>query len=160
MTVSQPSIPGMPISRTAPTGRSLCKGKEILEYSQGNPVPARMVKINMQRPTRPTQECRRWSPLEINVDVVWHADAVGIARLIRYHLGRVHLAFTMALTHLCSPQHAETVAIREGLCQAEIFGYINCTFESDCKGVCDQFLARSGTLGSLEYSQANFLSYG
>lgn len=80
---------------------------------------------------------------------MWKADGAGIAGLIRDHLGKVRLLFTVALAHLYSPKHAETIAIWEGLRQGRRFGYTNCTLENDCKGVIDQLLARSGTLVSL-----------
>lgn len=74
---------------------------------------------------------------KINVGTAWKADGAGIGGLIKDHLVRMHLSFTMALTHLYSPKHAEMVAIREGLRQVEQFGYTNYILESDCK-VIDQ----------------------
>lgn len=61
----------------------------------------------------------------------------------------MRFSFTMALAYSHSPEHAETIAIREGLRQAERFGYTNYILESDCKGIIDQLLAWSRTLGSL-----------
>lgn len=57
--------------------------------------------------------------------------------------------FTNFLEYLPSPEHAETVAICEGLCSAKRFGYTSFTLESDCKGFIDQLKSRSWVLSSL-----------
>lgn len=52
---------------------------------------------------------------KLSVDDAWTMDGVGIGRLIRDHLGRVHIPFTTALAHSHSPEHVETIAIHKGL---------------------------------------------
>lgn len=74
---------------------------------------------------------------KLNVDAAWKTDGAGNSGLIRDHLGRVRISFMVALAHSHSLEHAETVAIHEGLRLAENFDYSNYTLERDCKVVID-----------------------
>lgn len=51
---------------------------------------------------------------------------------------KVQISFTTVLAHSPSPEHAEMIAINEGLHLVERFGYTNQTLESDCKVVINQ----------------------
>ncbi|KAI5661195.1 hypothetical protein M9H77_20518 [Catharanthus roseus] len=57
-----------------------------------------------------------------------------------------------------SPEHAEMIAIWEGLCLAKRFGYTNYIIESNCKVFIDQLQAQSGILSSLGHIHQQILS--
>ncbi|KAI5663767.1 hypothetical protein M9H77_23090 [Catharanthus roseus] len=95
---------------------------------------------------------------KLNINAAWNVDSSGIGSLIRDHQRQVQLSFTMKLVHLTSPEHAETVAIREGLRLVERFGYSGSILESDCKGVFDQLRTRSGSLGLLGHIYEHIFS--
>lgn len=111
--------------------RQFMQRKGILEHPQEGVVPAGPSRPNIWRAVPSPDGCH-WRPLEIerfklNIDAAWTVNCAGIGGIIRDHLERVQISFTTALAHSHSPEHAETIAIREGLRLAERFGYTNFT---------------------------------
>lgn len=70
----------------------------------------------------------------------------------------MRLSLMVALAHSYSLEHVETVAIRQGLRLVERFSHSNYTLKSNCKGVINQLLARSGALSSLRHIHQQILS--
>lgn len=85
-------------------------------------------------------------------------DSAGIGGLIRSHPGQVRIAFTRRLMHSPFLEHAETVAIQEGLRLAQRFSFFVFTVQSDCRGVIDQLKSRLAVLGSLGYIHSQIFS--
>lgn len=135
-------------------GRSFVQGKGYFGASPGN------ISSYQTYQTRYAIACSiniGWMPLEttdtkrfnLNIDPTWTAHSANFGGLIRDHFGRVRFSFIIALAHLHSPEHVETVAIRKGLHLARRFGYTNHILESDYKVVIDKLLAQSRILGPL-----------
>lgn len=69
----------------------------------------------------------------------------------------MHIAFVGIIAQSCSTEHAETIAVREGLKLAAHFGYSGFNIGSECKGVINQLQSRSEALSSLDTSLERFL---
>lgn len=142
----------------------MTKGKAILDSHPKVEGPARAPKRSSRgRVMSPSNGCH-WQPsdigtLKLNVGATWNVDSAGIEDLIRNHQGQVWISFARRLEHLPSPEYAETIAIREGLCLAERFGYANFTIESDCKEIIDQLKSHCGALSSLGHVHINRFSF-
>lgn len=117
----------------------------------------------MRLPIASTQDRCHWRPphanrFKMNVDATWTVDGAGVGSLTRDHFGWVRLSFKVALALSHSPEHAETVVLREALRLTGRFGYTNYILASgECKVVIDLLLARSGTLDPLGHIHEQIL---
>lgn len=68
---------------------------------------------------------------KLNVDAARNMDCYGIGGVFWDHHGQVQFSFALKLAPSLSPEHAETVAIQEGLRLVESFS-IESDLQRDC----------------------------
>ncbi|KAI5683318.1 hypothetical protein M9H77_04546 [Catharanthus roseus] len=145
------------------TPTSLQKGKVVIEEPQED-IRQIITHVHLNRRTNVTiPEGCHWRPPDLgyfkhNVDASWTTSKAGFGVLFEVTKAECVL-HSQAPLQASSPEHAETIAVCEGLKLAERFGYSCFTIEIDCKGVINQLQSHSGALSPLEHKRRQIFTF-